>query len=178
MTESLIKYGNIIGDVLEPCCGQDMAIASVFKQAKHTVYCNDSNFSATWELDASEDESWDILPTCDWVITNPPFNNHLKILRHSLAHARVGVAFLLRVTADEMVMSDSDRYNFWASNSESLTIKMPRYSFARSSKSGNFCTDSAYCQWFVWRKDGYKYPDPVIRLPHDQIAGFTRKPID
>jgi hypothetical protein len=176
MTQSLIKYANIEGSVLECCSGEDGAIAYEFTRRNHEVITNDLYFEADYNLDATLKESWKQFPEVDWVITNPPFDRHLPILKNALEVANVGVAFLLRVTADEMVMSDQFRYNWWANNPEDLVIKMPRYCFAKSSKHNKFSTDSAYCQWFVWREDDYKYSQPIVRLPHDRIPNFHRQP--
>ncbi|WP_373541144.1 hypothetical protein [Chamaesiphon sp.] len=183
MTESLIKHANIQGSMLECCAGEDLAIAKVFEREERIrkIWTNDFyfDFVSDYGRDATLKHNWQRFPIVEWVITNPPFTHYLPILQHALVHAKVGVAMLLRVTADEMVVSDKNksRYDWWADNPESLAIKMPRYCFAKSSKSGKFSTDSAYCQWFVWRKDGYQYPSPVIRLPYDRIPNFSRQPI-
>jgi hypothetical protein len=178
MTESLIKYANIQGTIFECCCGENNAIAYEFTGRDQDVITNDLHFEADYNLDATVAKSWEIFPEVDWVVTNPPFNQYLQILRHALEKANIGVAFLLRVTADEMVMLNRSRYEWWADHPESLSIKMPRYCFAKSSKHDRFSTDSAYCQWFVWRKDNYQYPQPIIRLPHNRINNFHRQPIE
>lgn len=175
MTQSLIRYADIQGSVLECCSGEDKAIAKLLMD-DHEVHTNDLFFEADSQLDATIDRAWQKFPSTDWVITNPPFTGYFPILKHAHLHARIGVAMLLRVTADEMVMVNKDRYDWWDNHTESLSIKMPRYCFSKSSKTGKFGTDSAYCQWFVWRKDDHRYPRSVIRLPHDQISGFTKKP--
>jgi hypothetical protein len=185
MTQCLIKYADIQGSIFEPAAGETLAIAKCF--ASHKVTTNDlySN-TANWHLDASTDQLWSNLSkytlscVADWVITNPPFNCQQKIIERSYKYARVGVAMLLRVTADEMVVSEKehDRAQWWADHPEQLQIKMPRFSFAKSSKTGKSQTDSAYCQWVVWRKDAYRYDQPIIRIPHWEIDGFTRKPVE
>ena len=188
MTEQLLKFADISGSVLEPCCGEDQAIATVLRSsyAIRSVDLNDLHYGQSQIVTSGAVSSFDAANSdiakylyngYDWIVTNPPFNQAQEILRLAHKHALIGVAMLLRVTADEMTMTDPDRYNWWADNPESLVIKMPRYSFARSSKSGNWAVDSAYCQWFVWRKDGYVYPQPVIRLPHDRIPGYSRHPV-
>ncbi len=183
MTQCLIDHASIQGTVFEPCAGKDLAIVKCF--AGHRVLTNDlyvSDPCVDFQRDATSwIECWypqlrDDLRVADWVITNPPFSDQQKIIRHAYDAARVGIAMLLRVSADEMTMSDPDRYNWWADHPESLVIKMPRFSFANSSKTGKPSVDNTYCQWFIWRKDGYVYPRHVIRLPYDRIPEFTRKP--
>jgi hypothetical protein len=180
MTQQLIKHAGIQGSIFEPCAGDNLAIAKEFPSDR--VITNDFYSDVTdWQKDATIRDMWWQLSRsdgniADWVITNPPFDQQQPIIRNAYQHARVGVAMLLRVTTDEMTMNDPDRYNWWADHPESLTIKMPRFSFAKSSKSGRWSVDSAYCQWFVWRKDGHVYPNPVIRLPHDRIEGYSRTP--
>ncbi len=182
MTQSLIKYADIQGSVFEPCAGQDLAIASVFEDREHVVITNDLfTDSCDYQIDATMPDSWYIFRSggqTDWVITNPPFGCQQEIIRHAFEFAKVGVAMLLRVSADEMTMTDPRRYNWWANHPESMVIKMPRFSFAKSSKSGKWAVDNTYCQWFVWRKDYHVYPQQIVRLPHDQIDGFTRQPVE
>jgi hypothetical protein len=183
MTECLIKYADIHGSIFEPCAGKDLAIAKCLEK-DHIVTTNDLyEETADYQQDATLNDTWwrlsrDDMTVANWVITNPPFNCQQQIIRHAYKYARVGVAMLLRVSADEMTMGDPDRYNWWADHPESLSIKMPRFSFAKSSKSGKWAVDNTYCQWFVWRKDGHIYPQQVIRLPHDRIEGFTRQPAE
>jgi hypothetical protein len=188
MSQCLINYAKIEGTIFEPCAGvAQTPIADAFKEAGSQHVLTNDLFSQTtdYQRDATIHDNWWALTradmvVADWVISNPPYNCQQPIIQHAHRFARVGVAMLLRVTADEMVVSPKEqaRANWWADNPESLVIKMPRFSFAKSSKSGNWTTDSAYCQWFVWRKDGYRYVDPIVRLPVDRIPGFHRKPIE
>lgn len=182
MTECLYDHAHIKGTIFEPTSGKDDAIAGFLREKGHKVITNDLYYDTkTYQFDATYEEGWENTKygeSFDWIVANPPFSCYMSILMNAYIHTKIGVAFLLRVSADEMTMTQSEKYNWWATHPESLVIKMPRYCFAKSSKSGNFSTDSAYCQWFVWRKDGLKYPQQVIRLPHDRISGFTRKPTD
>jgi hypothetical protein len=181
MVQQLQKYARIEGTVYEPCAGGDLAIAREFPV--NLVTTNDLCAPAQYQMDATKEESWSAIKqadeyVADWVITNPPFCDQQPIIQHAHKYARVGVAMLLRVTADEMVVSEKQKHraDWWADTPESLVIKMPRYSFAKSSKTGKWSVDSAYCQWFVWRKDGYVYDRPIIRLPADRIDGYRRTP--
>jgi predicted RNA methylase len=187
MIQCLSDHAKIKGTIFEPCAGVGKTpIADAFAGAGYSVITNDL-FSQTtdYQKDATIYNNWWVLTredmkVADWVISNPPYGCQQKIIENAVKFARVGVAMLLRVTADEMVVSEKerDRAHWWADNPESLVIKMPRFSFAKSSKSGNWTTDSAYCQWFVWRNDGYQYANPIVRLPVDRIPGFHRKPIE
>jgi hypothetical protein len=181
MVQQLLKYASIDGSVYEPCAGDDLAIAREFPVNRVTT--NDLYAPAKYQMDATKEESWSSIIqssgyVADWVITNPPFCCQQPIIQYAHKYARVGVAMLLRVTADEMVVSPEQRTraDWWADTPESLVIKMPRYSFAKSSKTGKWSVDSAYCQWFVWRKDGHAYDRPIIRLPADRIEGYYRTP--
>lgn len=181
MVDCLKKHAGLTGSIFEPCAGEDKAIVKQFSHT-HNVHTNDLFYSnADMQLDMTRDLSWrDVyreLGKVDWVITNPPYNCQQPIIRNAVEFAEVGVAMLLRVTADEMVMGDHERSQWWAENPEALQIKLPRFSFAKSSKTGKWTTDSAYCQWVVWRNDGFKYPEPIVRIPHWEIDGFCRKPL-
>jgi hypothetical protein len=184
MTQCLIDYADIQGSILEPCAGEAHAIANVFKENGRKVTTNDLYYAnSDLQLSIKDVDLWYIAANRikpGWIISNPPFSLVQETIEPALSVARVGVAMLLRVTADEMVVSPKEqaRANWWADNPESLVIKMPRFSFAKSSKSGNWTNHSAYCQWFVWRKDGYQYVDQIVRLPVDRIPGFHRKPIE
>jgi hypothetical protein len=184
MTECLIKHADIKGSIFEPCAGQDHAIASIFKDERYRVITNDLYYkNSDFQLSVLDADLWHIAADRlkpDWIISNPPYSAVQATIERSMAIAEVGVAMLLRVTADEMVVSPKEqaRAHWWADHPEDLSIKMPRFSFAKSSKTGNWTTDSAYCQWFVWRKDGHKYDKPVVRIPRDRIPGFHRKPLE
>jgi hypothetical protein len=184
MIECLVDYAKIEGTIFEPCAGvAQTPIADVFSEAGYSVITNDLFSEVTnYQRDATIYDNWWALTradmvVADWVISNPPYKCQQPIIQHAHQFARIGVAMLLRVTADEMVVEQS-RAHWWADNPESLVIKMPRFSFAKSSKTNRWTTDSAYCQWFVWRKDGYQYVDPIVRLPVDRIPGFHRQPIE
>lgn len=178
MTKCLIKHAGIRGSVFEPCAGGYGMIAHHF--LNQGVVTNDLHFpNCRFQLDMTLKSSWDAVAMhhrTKWVVTNPPYCVQQLIIQNAFEFAEVGVAMLLRVTADEMVLSDRTRTQWWADHPESLQIKLPRFSFALSSKTGKWTTDSAYCQWVVWRKDNYVYEKPIIRIPHYEIPGFIRKP--
>jgi hypothetical protein len=104
----------------------------------------DSSRIADFHSDAAISESWVAFPTVDWVVTNPPFNAALPILKAAQAHARFGVVFLLRLS---FVEPTKTREQFLANNPPQRQIILPRWSYKQ-----NNSTDSVTTAWFVWTK--------------------------
>lgn len=104
VTKQLLKRVTIAGSVIEPCAGNG-AMANVIDkhQRVDAVYTNDIN--PAWDChcyaDVTKPETWrewQKANQCDWVITNPPFNQAAEILPLAYETATVGVAFLLRLS--------------------------------------------------------------------------------
>jgi hypothetical protein len=88
----------------------------------------------------------DVLDTsieADWYIGNPPYKHAEAHLRHALAHAREGCAFLLRLA----FLESARRYPFWFEHSPASVYVMSR----RPSFTGTG-TDSCAYAWFIWRR--------------------------
>lgn len=139
----------IQGSVFEPCVGTGV-IYEAFKRygQAQSVMTNDIVLGlGHYNFDASK--PWPIQEQYDWIITNPPFNQALPILRQSLLHARLGVAFLLRLSFLEPGRQPGtvayERGQFLAVNPPTKLIVLPRYSFTGDGK-----TDSVTCAWMVW----------------------------
>lgn len=147
MTRSLLNFHPaIIGSkVLEPCSGGD-AITAVLRRAGCEVLTNDidQRHQAMTHWNAALDEYWRVwAPKVDWVITNPPFNHALDILRGALEHADLGVVMLLRKTFLEPT---EERGAWLAAHPPTRAIGQPRYSFRGTG------SDSVSCDWYVWER--------------------------
>jgi len=147
MTRSLLHFHPAIAgsQVLEPCSGGD-AITTVLRAAGCVVATNDIDrrHPAMTHWNAELAEYWGMwAPEVDWVITNPPFNVALPILQHAVAHAKIGVAFLLRKTFLEPT---DDRGPWLQVHPPTRAIGQPRYSFRGSG------SDSVSCDWYVWER--------------------------
>jgi hypothetical protein len=179
MIQLLQPHSRSAKSVLEPCAGSaDCQPIADFYRDRCRVYTNDAFFTGSdTQEDATQASYWESAPVVDWVVTNPPFNGAQEILRHAYDHASVGVAFLLRVTADEMVLSDRERAKWWASHPETAIIKMPRYAFAPSSQTGKATVDSAYAQWHVWYKINPSGLTRITRHTADSIPDYHRYPV-
>jgi hypothetical protein len=90
------------------------------------------------------------VPKCDWVVTNPPFNQAEKIVRNSLESAK-SVAMLLRLSFLEPCKNRRDLIT----GISKLILINPRPSFTGDGK-----TDSTSVAWFIWNGD----PSPDISL--------------
>lgn len=134
--------------ILEPCAGAGHIAAEL----PGTVYRNDLVGARparrlqgrTARLDATMPEAWALFPAVDWVITNPPFSAAARILPLAYAHARQGVAFMLRLTFLEPC---EDRGAWLAEHPLTGMIVLPRFSF-----DGSGSTDSVTTAWMIWEK--------------------------
>jgi len=83
----------------------------------------------------------------DWVVTNPPFSDAAAILPIAFEQARVGVAFLLRLTFLEPCPNRGEWLRLNARHMTHLIVfGQPRPSFTGAG------TDSATVAWMVWNK--------------------------
>jgi hypothetical protein len=148
MVRSLLHFHPAIAKsiVLECCSGGD-AITNVLRQEFGcTVHTNDLDprQPAQSHGDATADVYWrEHAPAVDWVVTNPPFNVAIWILRRAVAHARIGVAFLLRKTFLEPT---DDRGPWLQEHPPTRIIGQPRYSFRGSG------SDSVSADWVIWER--------------------------
>lgn len=151
LVDALKETVEIDGSVLE-CCAGDLAISQHFPGCvTNDPYQPDIEHA--YRLDASDPFSWSLFPSTDWVVTNPPFKIAPKILPQAMLHARIGVAFLLRLSYMEPCTSGrSDRGDWLIEHSDNMTNLItfcPRPRF-RADTNGS---DNVTVAWFVWRKD-------------------------
>jgi hypothetical protein len=147
-TEELLRHVTISGKVFE-CCAGNNAMAQVLERDKFTqVLTNDVDPAMPSHVhrDATEHATWSWLPIKpDWVVTNPPFNKAIEIVRHAFEHAQVGIAMMLRLSFLEPVESRGEWLN---QNPPHRIIVLPRISFT-----GNGKTDNVTVAWMVWYAD-------------------------
>ena len=96
-TKALRRRVQIAGTVFE-CCVGDGSVARMFPDCKLVTNDIDPERAADFHHDAGSEALWNETPKTDWVVTNPPFNAAMPILRRAIEHARVGVVFLLRLS--------------------------------------------------------------------------------
>lgn len=151
----LYKRVAIVGDVAEPCVGNGDLIRN--DDRSRVIWTNDVDPAreATYHLDAAAPESWRTFPAVDWHVSNPPFNRALRILSLALPHARVGVAFLLRLTFLEPTKLDG-RGDWLEAHPLSRLIVLPRIPFK-----GGRATDSVTCAWMIWQRDPPLWERPI-----------------
>lgn len=137
------------GRVLEPCVGNGAILRLLSPELD--VVTNDLVPRAPVLPDFLEDArlapTWDLFEgkgPIAVVITNPPFDASLDIVRHAVERATCGVAMLLRISWLEPT---DDRSEFLAAHPPTRQIVLPRWKF-RGAGSGDFVT----CCWFLWAK--------------------------
>ena len=132
---------HICGRIIEPCSGRG-AIAKSF--AGQQVFTNDLDETtpASAHVDACAYTACLPFDLRDqWVVTNPPFSDALRILQH-YRNLAARCAFLLRLSFLEPTKA---RAPWLAENPPSGLIVLPRYSFTGDGK-----TDSVTCAWMIW----------------------------
>jgi hypothetical protein len=161
-TRSLVYYvPEIARSLVLECASGDGAIADVLhREFGCGLLTNDIDrgHSATWNYDATNDLFWGTIrdsqwhDKIDWIITNPPFNVGFDILQHAIAHAQIGVAFLLRKTFLEPT---EERGEWLSKNPPSRIIGLPRHSFRGDG------SDSVSCDWMIWEREPNKHAYPI-----------------
>ena len=158
---ALLEYCPVSGVVLEPCVGTG-ALVGPLSDAGCAVFTNDIDVRfgtmAGALGDATDPDFWKAAGEFDWIVTNPPYNEASAILKLAYEHARVGVAFLLRLSFTEPC---GDRAQWLADHPMRQHLTLPRYSFT-----GNGKTDTLTCAWLVWAKTD-AVPYRIVTVPRD-----------
>jgi len=154
ITKQLLKRVAIAGTVIEPCAG-DGAMATVLDQHHgiDVVYTNDIDITRDCHCHADVTkpliwEGWKA-NQADWVVTNPPYGQNTEILPLAYEHAKIGVAFLLRLS----YLEPTQRRGEWLQSHSSKLTNLIILGQPRPSFTGNNKTDSCTVAWMVWRKD-------------------------
>ena len=154
LTQPLLEKVPVTGVVLEPCAGAGQ-IADVLRGSRgiECVFVNDINpaYSAqTYDAADPGSSLWRVATGwVDWVVTNPPYKLAMPILANAWGAARVGVAFLLRLS----FLEPTNGRAAWLQEHEEelsdvLVFGGPRPSFTDDGR-----TDSATVAWMVWRRN-------------------------
>ena len=142
---SLLNNHEIKYPVLEPCAG-NLAIANILKSDE--VYTNDINPDSPAAMNQDYlqfNERW--FNRYQTIITNPPFNIALDIIKKSLTDVIDGgeVIMLLRLN----FLGSKKRHDFWQEFPPKII-----YVLSARPKFINNKSDSIEYAWFVWEK-GY-----------------------
>ena len=160
-TEALLRFQpDISGVILDPCAGTG-AIARVLESAGHPVVTADLNpeHGPQEVSDASTAALYTQVGPVDWVVTNPPYRMPVcfEIVAQAVAHARVGVAMLLRLSFREPTRV---RGPWLAAHPVSRLLTLPRTSYTQNGKS-----DSVTTEWCVWFTRAIRAHDaPIMSL--------------
>lgn len=151
LTEHLLRRASveIAGTVLEPCVGTGQMAAVLRQNGLHVETCDiDPVYRPDHVLDMTRIENWRGFAP-DWIITNPPFSDAPQILPLALERARVGVAFLLRLTYLQPTGNRADWLQDQADHmTQLLVFGLPRPGFLPNPRA----TDAVTTAWFVWQK--------------------------
>lgn len=174
-TTELLRHVKLSGIIGEPCVGMG-AIASLLGAWPHTksIWTNDidPNKQADFHLDATDAQSWQLFPDCDWICTNPPYaQDAALIIKNAFHKARIGVAAFLLTSFLEPC---DDRADFLEQHPPSLVLILPRYCFRKDKKGTRWATDNITISCFVWDKRATG--QSIIVRPKSKILGFYKNP--
>lgn len=174
-TTELLRHVELSGVIGEPCVGHG-AIASLLSVWPHTesIWTNDidPNKQAHFHYDATDSQSWNEFPECDWICTNPPYAEFAApIIKHAWLKARVGVAAFLLTSFLEPC---DDRADFLQQYPPSLVLILPRFCFRKDKRGTRWATDNITISCFVWDKRATA--QRIIVRPKSQIIGFYKNP--
>lgn len=182
LTEILVEqqWLQIGGIVLEPCAGKgDMANVLRQHDTISSVLTNDVNpqVETTFQEDATDPNAACWQASFDWVITNPPFEYASAILQQAWKHARVGVAFLLRLTYLEPTRDRAVWLQEQADHLVWQAVFNPRPTFREGETNPKtekpYGTDSVTVAWFVWRKS-FSWQRSGIMCPFGFMTGWKK----
>lgn len=174
-TTELLRHVKLSGIIGEPCVGMG-AISSLLGAWPHTksIWTNDidPNKQAHFHLDATDSQSWQIFPDCDWICTNPPYAQFAApIIKNAYHKARVGVAAFLLTSFLEPC---DDRADFLEQHPPSLVLILPRFCFRKDKRGTRWATDNITISCFVW--DKRVTGQSIIVRPKSKILGFYKNP--
>lgn len=171
----LPNHLDLSGTVGEPCKGSgNLSDLLPYYPGVSKVWTNDIDpaVAADFNLDAVDGRSWDKLPPADWIVTNPPFNCPMPILKNAYKHARFGVVFFLRLSFIEPTKERA----FWLLNHPRyLDLVYPRFKFRKDKKGRNWQTDSLPIAAFIWLKNSPRIIGSKT-IPVELIQGFHDNP--
>lgn len=141
-TLSLLANHEIKYPALEPCAG-NMAIVDMLKTGEVFSVDIDSNSKAIMQADYLK---WEANQAYKTIITNPPFNIAMDIIKKALHDVEDGgeVIMLLRLN----FLGAQSRHNFW-NEFPAKNI----YVLSKRPKFINNKSDSIEYAWFVWQKN-------------------------
>lgn len=159
----------IKGIVWEPCAGDGSLIAQLIHRCPELdilTFDIDPACSPMALADMTDPASWDrsvkMFGQPDWVVTNPPFVSAFPILQQAVRIAKVGVAFLARVTFTEPVRA---RGPWFKAHPHDQRIVLERYSYTGDGRS-----DACSTEWLIFVKDWR------ILTPPFGVSAFGYKP--
>lgn len=178
-TRALLRNHPIEGRILDPCVGDGSIVRVIAHELLRTtvLICTndlDHNKQADYHEDACTAALYEKVGPIDWVVTNPPYEPQvcLDIVRQAVAHARVGVAMMLRLSFREptakgskrkvlrdgrIIRASSPRGPWLAEHPPSRLLTLPRYSFT-----GDGHSDSVTTEWVIWTKASIQSCVPAI----------------
>jgi hypothetical protein len=157
--------------ILEPCSGK-LDIVNAIKSWDDDLYIDYSDINIDYPVsyhlnhalgfyhDATSSDYWNYLGMkYDWVITNPPFNLAMEILKLAFDHADTGVVMLLRLSFLEPTEERGDWLKDHEYNLKLIMPFNPRPQFRKGEinpKTGKeYGSDSVTTAWMVWIKDDW-----------------------
>lgn len=150
-TRAMLDQEHFQGTILEPCCG-DGALATVLEEAGYSVIASDlydRGFGSAG-IDART-----ITTPVDNVVTNPPFNIALDVIKTGLKISRRKVAMLLRLA----FLESNARYTFFQNTPPTrVYIFSERLTLAPADVVVKGGGTISYA-WFIWEAGNNQPPE-------------------
>jgi len=182
----LPNYVELDGVVGEPCCGSGN-LSNILQHMKKVkgVWTNDIDptvqadqyldaaISACWEhpILGRSDPDYPCLPEADWIVTNPPFNQAMTILKNAYHFAKKGVVLFVRHSFFEPT---EDRAKWLYEHPPWGQVVYPRFKYLQDA-TGRWVSDSNTIVAGIWMKD-IKTCLGVRVAPRERIVGFYDNP--
>jgi hypothetical protein len=142
------------GLIWEPACGQGHMVGALMDSGFLVRASDIHPFGFGEVLDFLQEQPKEE-PSCDWIVTNPPFQTAPEFVRLGLKRARRGVALLLRLQFLEgrkryMLLHGAEPLTTVAVFAERVPMTLGRWDPAASTATGY--------AWFVWMKGATPRP--------------------
>lgn len=183
-TRYLLTVVPLTGRVFEPTVGSG-AIITASEQAPRgdARQWVTNDLDRRWDADhharADTAALWSQVGAIDWTVGNPPFTAAIDIIRHALAHSRVGVAMHLRASIHE-VLKTGVRRTFMATHPPTGILWLPRFAYQRSPTTGKWTTDNVGACWVIWLQSPVSQfidyaPEAVLDALEAETPAYRRR---
>ena len=165
---ALLEYENFAGKILEPACGTGN-ISIMLQEKGFSVISSDI---ADYGYGEPNVDFFSVKKRIDNIITNPPYNEADKFVKHALQLATKKIALLLRLS----FLEGAKRYNDIYATTPPTTVLVftKRLTFNPELIKGNSGSGHVTYAWFIWDKEKLG-ESPTIKWISPDVINKYRK---